>query len=114
MSFKKMLRLIKNKDRFIYKSSFYIFLLKEHFYQIPDDIKEKCYEKSLEDTRSGYSLRRFVKDLPEVMKRRAEEKCIEGEDLHVISYLFDLDDIPNDIREKLEKKLKILIKKMER
>jgi len=69
MSFKKI---ISSRNK--YGFSFNLLLYGKN---IPEDIKERCYENLLETPQWAYFLRKGVKDLPEDIKRKAEEKCCE-------------------------------------
>ena len=71
MNLKEVIGLIGD----IHSYGFYYKLLK--YKDLPEDIKERCYENILESPYLAYLLRRDVKDIPEYIKRLAEKKACE-------------------------------------
>jgi len=82
MSLKRLLYIFKLKEKERMSDEiFFIYLLRGCFDELPDDVKERRYEKilkySLQSSEYSYYSLRYSELFPEDMIRKIELKCCE-------------------------------------
>jgi len=60
------------------KAPYWAYWLRLKVCDLPDNIKRMAEQKACEESLWAYYLRRFVTDLPEEVKRQAEQKACEA------------------------------------
>jgi len=102
LDFVELLKKTKNKN-----VEFYYKLL--NVKDLPDDIKERCYFKLMENPLWAYCLI-DINGVPDHIKRRAEEKCCE-DPYWAFHLRRTIKDLSEDIKRRGEEKCKRIEKK---